>query len=247
MDAPAIDRLLGERHRELGNPHHRRHRVKTEKPRNEATKTRHERQLARLEILLDVVFGVVIVMIVSGMPLPKDDGWAGDSAWLFLVEQTDDLGSVFIGLILITIYWLQNNTLIDYLVRTDTPHTLLSLGQMALLLAYLYSVGIGIDLDQETGTLVMQSVTLGLMGATAFLIWWYASTDRRLLSDELTAEEIIESRVRLLPEPVTAALTIPFAFLGSGWWELSWLLYLPIAYILKRLAKTRQSRSETPA
>jgi hypothetical protein len=33
---------------------------------------------------------------------------------------------------------------------------------------------------------------------------------------------------------VTALITLPFAYLGDLYWNLAWLAYIPVSFVLKR-------------
>jgi hypothetical protein len=67
--------------------------------------------------------------------------------------------------------------------------------------------------------------------------WSYAIKDRRLVSPDLTDKEAGDLQIRILAEPITALITIPCAFIGPWIWEVSWLLYPLIAFILRRRRK----------
>ena len=45
-----------------------------------------------------------------------------------------------------------------------------------------------------------------------------------------------------MAEPITAMITIPIAFVGPVFWEISWLSYLLVASLLKR----RRARQKNP-
>ncbi len=205
---------------------------------NNRRSEKEKRQLERLETLLDVIYGVVIVLVVYTLPSPESP--TDETAWRYLVNQREDFIAVGVGLMLMITYWLQNNAQLGHLGRTDTTHTALSILQTFLLLAYLFAFSLGIDLEQEGGTLVLQSLTLGLMGVVGIFNWTYASRKGRLLSDRLPAEQIRDLRYSLLPEPLTAGFTLPFALLGPDVWTLAWLAYPVIAFGLNRLKRRRQ-------
>ena len=63
------------------------------------------------------------------------------------------------------------------------------------------------------------------MGALAIAGWLYAVRDRRLVIEEAADRDLRQITASLLTEPITAVLTIGVAFLGSGWWTLSWLVF----------------------
>lgn len=59
----------------------------------------------------------------------------------------------------------------------------------------------------------------------------------RLLLPGVTQEQAREISTRNLSEPLAAAITIPFAFVGSLWWGLSWLVYPAIVYLNRRMKR----------
>ncbi len=54
-----------------------------------AVAAREKRQLARLEVLVDSIYAVVIVLLVYLFPTPRDVGWEAGSVWAFLACQRD--------------------------------------------------------------------------------------------------------------------------------------------------------------
>jgi hypothetical protein len=48
--------------------------------------------------------------------------------------------------------------------------------------------------------------------------------------------------VRSLAEPLTALITLPLAFVGSTFWELGWLLYIPLAWYLGRKGRLLRAK-----
>ena len=76
-----------------------------------------------------------------------------------------------------------------------------------------------------------------MVGLMSLLAWHYAMHKGKLLDPELSAEDAVHIRQKNLPEPITAAITIPFAFAGPVLWELSWFLYPFIKYIFSQVQK----------
>ena len=72
---------------------------------------REARQLRRLETLIDVVYALAIVRLFTHLPLPTNAEWTWDSVAHFLDENVGLFATLFIGIILLSIYWIQNNTL----------------------------------------------------------------------------------------------------------------------------------------
>ena len=147
---------------------------------------------------------------------------------------------LFIGITLISIYWIQNNTLFGNLVRTDTQHAVISIFQLAFLLLYLESVGLGVDFKGDRMALAMQSTTLALVGFSSVIAWHHARKNRLLISDTLPDKDARDVHGRIMVEPVSALITLPCAFIGPVVWELAWLVYpLTLVAIRKVKGKSR--------
>ena len=56
----------------------------------------------------------------------------------------------------------------------------------------------------------------------------------RLLTAEVTEHYAYQLRDRILAEPITATITIPFAFVGPIFWEIAWLAYPLIVWAVRR-------------
>jgi uncharacterized membrane protein len=203
--------------------------------RSKAAEERERRQLRRLEVLIDVVFGLAILRIISNLPNVPPGVTDLETARKVFAERGSELEVVVVGIAMLVIYWIQNNGLYGCLQRTDNRHTALSILQVVFLLLFLYSSRLGVVLQASLPTLLAQSVAAAAMGFTASSAWRYAMKDRRLLSVELTDDEAERIKAGTMTEPLSALFTIPFAFLGSSWWTLSWLIYPVIRWTFRKL------------
>ncbi len=199
------------------------------------------RQLQRLGTLADVVYGVTIWRIFLLIPRPgvSDTNWASlgeyfRSEWLALLV-------ILVGFTFTIVYWLQNNKLSSMLAGTDTKHTILSIIQIFSVLLFLYSLRMGIEIGDALGARVFESLAAANVGLWGALAWRYACKDRRLLRDDVTDLQARQTAVSITGEPLTAALTVPFAFVGPIVWELSWFAYPVIARIVRKRAKAMKA------
>ncbi|UCF64883.1 MAG: hypothetical protein JSW33_03350, partial [bacterium] len=160
----------------------------------------------------------------------------GDEASLLqtLGEQRGVYVVIFVGIILTIVYWVQNNSLFGNLERTDARHAVISILQIFTLLLYLRAVRWGIDIGPTTLTLSLQSIFLALAGFLAGIGWAYARNNRRLLSEAITDDEAKQQQIGILAEPISAVISLPFAWVGPWAWEVSWFVYPLLAAILKR-------------
>ena len=209
------------------------------KEKTQAQKERDANQLRRLQTLMDVVFGVLLIRVFTLLPhLTNPESGKVDPLVIF-TETGQNFIMFVIGFVLITIYWFQNNKTTGNLISTDGKHAMLSLLQLFFLLLYLYSVRLDIDTDSDVLALFMQSVSLALVGFAGVAAWVYATKRPELVSEAVTPEEANELKISILSEPLAAAFTIPFAFIGPGIWNLSWLSVIVFGIFLKRRHKKK--------
>lgn len=196
---------------------------------------RDTRQLRRLEILVDVVFGIMFFRIFLLLPKPETAEIGGfGSLKDFLASNSSRFEVIIIGILLVLIYWSQNIKVLGNIKRTDGTHTALSFLQLFMLLVYLYFVRMEMVFRGDQLPLLLQSVFLALTGFMGVAAWSYALKDRKLLTDAITDAEARDLRIQILSEPITAVITTPFAFIGTTAWTLAWLIGLIVARILNR-------------
>jgi uncharacterized membrane protein len=198
-------------------------------------------QLSRLETLTDVVYALVLFRMFLLIPTPDHTEWHWGYFLEFFGDNAITFALVAIGLAVTIIYWGQNNLLMGSLAKTDPRHTALSIVQIFCLLLFVKTLRIGVELGGSPGTRALESGAAALMGFVAAWGWAYAIKDRRLLHDDVSDEDALATRDRILAEPITALITIPFAFLGPWLWEAAWLTYPLFIKLLKRRRKTPAS------
>jgi uncharacterized membrane protein len=204
-----------------------------------AQRTRETRQLRRLEILMDVVFGVVIWRFFFLLPRPSKGALDWDSMSMFLSANLDRFVIATLGIIIVIVYWVQNNALFGNLERTDNRHTAISIFQIFFLLLFLYSIRIGLVFEGSVSAKIFESVAAALLGFASVLGWFYAMKNHRLLSEDVSRDKALEVLDRTLVEPVTALITIPCAFIGPYAWEAAWFLYPLVLGLMRRLKISR--------
>ncbi len=211
-----------------------------EKREDKAEVIRGTRQLRRLEMLMDVVYALVIWRLFMLMPRPEKIGeWRSLSS--FLSSNVELYVIASLALIIVIIYWIQNNALFGYLDRTDSRHTAISIVQIFFLLLFLYSIRLGLDFPGESHARALESVTAALVGVASIAGWRYAMKNRRLLSPEVTTQRADQIFDQNLAEPIAAVITLPFAFIGPIVWEIAWLSYLPVSFWLRRKRRVRKA------
>jgi len=195
-------------------------------------------QLNRLVTLTDVVYALVLWRIFQLIPRPDHTDWTPGYFLSFFADNALTYVLAIIGVAVTIIYWIQNNKLFGDLARTDGRHTTVSIIQLFCLLLFLKALRIGVEMTPSAGTRTLESAAAALMGFVAAWGWSYATKNRRLLYEDVSDDDALATRDRILAEPITALVTIPFAFIGPWLWEAAWLTYPLIVKLLKRRRKT---------
>lgn len=199
---------------------------------DQADEKRWKRQLVRLGNLMDVVFALAIWRLFMFLPRPPEDETR--PVWQVFTDQPEDVLAVAIGIAIVIIYWLQSNMLFAHLERTDTRHSVLSILQIFCLLLFLYAIGVGTSYPPAADLRALESISALLVGVPSYLAWRHAKY-KGLLSPSLSKQDADAISVRILAEPVTAALTLPLVALP--WlWEAAWLSFPLVQRLLRRRA-----------
>ncbi len=202
---------------------------------------REEKQLRRLETVMDVVYAILLWRAFQLLPRPTKADWNLEGMKAFMSANALGYVLVLVFVLLVIIYWTQNNVLFNNLDHTDGKHTAFSIAQLFSLLLFLYAIKLGMDVGAGVATRAIESITALLVGLTSAATWGYAIKDRRLLASDVTQEHAEKLRKRYYAEPVTAAITLPFAFVGPIIWELSWFLYPFLVKLFKRPGRDKIS------
>ena len=83
----------------------------------------------------------------------------------------------------------------------------------------------GIVLGGSIDTRAFESVAAALVGIASAWGWSHAIKNRRLVLPEVIDRYAWQLKNRVMAEPITALVTLPFAFGGPISWEVAWLSY----------------------
>lgn len=216
----------------------------------EATKAEIERGvglLNSLKIVINVLYALLVFQVFLILPRPDDPELKYQTLSQIYIENIMQVLVIVVGLILIIMYWIQFNRQLGNLVRSSPMHASLSIVQMFFLMLYLYFVRFDMEFDGMKLALQMESIFLALTGFTGAFNWYYAKR-HGLTSENISDDEELSMFYSLLPEPLASLFTLPFASFGPGIWTISFLIIIPIGYVLKLMSKrveARQTKSKS--
>jgi hypothetical protein len=190
-------------------------------------------QLHRLATLTDVVYAGALILIIFWLPRPEESTSQSELWFLDLfAEHLNNVTAILIGLVFIILYWIRSNTLLSALDRTDGVHTALSILSVFFVLVLLYVVAVSQEVTAVSRR-AGESGAVALIGLAAGAAWWRASR-QGLVREGISSDLKLNVQLDAFSEPLAALVTLPFAWAGDLWWNVSWLAYLPIAAFLRR-------------
>lgn len=187
----------------------------------------------------------MIVLLVAQFPNPLESDQTYKHLGDFLVANKGALFAPLIGLVLIITYWIQNNAVYGNLERTDNKHATLAIAQVLFVLFYLYTADLLDAFPDARSVLAIQSSVFAIMGLLSVAGWWYASKDRRLLSEDVTDDDVQATRRMILPEPITALITLPCAAMSVTAWNLAWLSLPLVTFFVRRSGRQSNQNNST--
>ena len=95
------------------------------------------------------------------------------------------------------------------------------------------------EFDGMTLALQMESIFLALAGFIGIYNWRYA-TKNNLTSYQIKSDEERSIFFQLLPEPIASLFSLPFATISPLAWTLSFLVILPLGYLMKILGSKKK-------
>ena len=114
--------------------------------------------------------------------------------------------------------------------------------QLFFLLLYLYFIKLDNETDGDVFALFSQSLCLAVAGFLGALIWRYSALNN-MLFDDLEDSQQYKIYYDFMPEPAAALFTLPFAFMGVGWYTLAWLSVIPLGMLFTRIGKKKSAQS----
>ncbi len=191
----------------------------------------------RLVFFSDAVFAIAMTLLVIDLRLPELAGEASSQRIVdALVDLAPRLFAYTLSFAVIGSYWLSHWRRYAFIRRTDERLALLNLlllGIVALIPFPTALIGEHGDLGVVAGVYAVVLAAGGLAGTAA---WLYAAR-AGLLVDGVSAAEVRTGEWRGLSVPIVMLGSLALIpLLGPAAAELSWLLVIPLHWLIARFA-----------
>lgn len=216
--------------------------ILTEKQHTAAELERNVGILFSLKIVINVLYALMFFQVFLILPRMDDPELKMHTLPEIFSIHSEGLIVIIVGLLMLTTYWIQFNKQLGNLVRSSPLHGALAILQMISLMMYLYFFRIDIESEGMVFALQMESVFLALAGFIGAINWYYAKKNK-LTSKNINEEEKKSILFSILPEPLAASFSLLFATVSQLAWTLSFLIIIPLSYVLKKMGKKNFNNS----
>jgi uncharacterized membrane protein len=142
----------------------------------------------RLEAFSDGVFAIAITLLVLTIAQPTDYRDLGSQLW----ERWPAVAAYVVSFAVIGIMWVNHHAVFSAVERVDRPFVYLNLALLLTVVFVPYPTGVlGEALSRDEGArvaAVVYSVTMTINACAWSAMWLYASSGRRLLTDDFPEE-----------------------------------------------------------
>jgi len=189
----------------------------------------------RLRFLADIIFASSMSIMVFNIEIPEF-GHINNTAELakFLLKQLNNMGAFFIAFMIISVYWvkhLEHFGSIRIVNQTFIWFQLLFLSSIMLIPFWNTYIA---QFPENVAIKVFLSANMVLVGLFSFLSINYAVNPKhRLIIEDVTDEEIRETKLQIIIEPIIAIIAAGLVFINPALWDLAFIL-VPLLFVLRK-------------
>lgn len=195
--------------------------------------------LERLIFLSDGVFAIAITLLVLEIIPAIQENLTPDKVSGMLVGLWGKILTYIISFILISVYWITHQNMFHYIKRSNNILIWLNIFYlMSVAFLPVSTIVLG-DYGSQSVAVIFYASSLTITGLFIILIWWYASSDHRLVDKHLDPLLIREHAERSFIGPIIFLLSIGIAFFQPLLAEFIWLLTAPVILIHNRIYRHR--------
>lgn len=176
----------------------------------------------------DAVFAFAATLLVLKIDLPQIDGGSPVEPQLAqaLISLWPTYVANIISFLVIGYYWLNHHAIFGMIRKYDSTIVWMNLIFLIFLSFLPFPVDLYGDYSNVRVVVVFYCASLAFVGYLLALMWWYASSKKRLISKEMGENHMKFYFIRVFIAPVTFTLSMPLVWLHPTIAQFSWLIIL---------------------
>jgi uncharacterized membrane protein len=176
----------------------------------------------RIEALTDGIFATVMTVLVLALSLPQVNLSESDLQGEIVKLSPHILAYAF-SFIVLGVYWIGHHNQFHYIKRTDRIFLWVNIVFLLTIGFVPFSTSLLGEYPFSPSAVRIYGANLGATGLALYTIWWYATSQHRLVEKDLDPHIVSLAKNRTIIGPIVSLLGIGFSFLDT---RISLALYL---------------------
>ncbi len=185
----------------------------------------------RIEAFSDGVFAVAITLLVLNLQVPQLAASVVSRELLpKLFELWPKLLIYVLSFVIVGIYWVAHHNTFNYIKRSDRILLWLNLLLLLCIVFIPFPTALIGQYPEQQISVVIYGGTLVITGLALQLLWWYATSNYRLVDRDIDPQLVQRATRRNLTAPLIYLLAIVVSFLNVQI-SLIFFILVPVYYI----------------
>ncbi len=173
----------------------------------------------RITAFSDGVFSIAITLLVlnlrvpifpSNVPSSKLSGDLRDQ----LLRQWPSLLSYILSFVIVGIYWVAHHNMFHYIKRSDRPFLWINILLLMCVAFIPFPAGLLGQYPTQSISVIIYASSLILTNLMLSLLWWYATSNHRLVDQDTDPHFVRTVNRRNMTAPVVYLVSIGLSFLS---------------------------------
>lgn len=189
----------------------------------------------------DAVFAFAATLLVLKIDIPQLSGIDMNTQLVAtLVNMWPQYLANIISFLVIGYYWLNHHAIFGLLKRFNSTIVWINIIFLISVSFIPFPVDLYGDFPTTPIVVVFYSFSLAVVGYLLAIIWWYASSDNRLVNRKMSKRRIHYYTARTLVAPVVFTLAIPLVYIHPIVAQFSWILVILGVVLVNKLFKYKK-------
>ena len=164
----------------------------------------------RITAFSDGVFSIAITLLVLNLHVPTVPGKLLDQ----LRTQWPSLLSYLLSFVIVGIYWVAHHNMFHYIKRSDRPFLWINILLLMCVAFIPFPAGLLGQYSGQRISLITYASSLILTNLMLSLLWWYATSNHRLVDQDIDPHFVRTVNRRNMTAPVVYLVSIGLSFLS---------------------------------
>ena len=177
---------------------------------------------SRIEALTDGIFATVMTVLVLALSLPQTILSESDLEGEIAKLSPHILAYTF-SFVVLGVYWIGHHNQFHYVKRTDRVFLWVNIFFLLTIGFVPFSTSVLGEYPFSPTAVRVYGANLAATGLALYAVWWYATSQHRLVEKDLDPHIVSLAKRRTIIGPIVSVLGIGFSFLDT---RVSLVLYL---------------------